>query len=167
MDVHEAIETRIEVRSYRDEPVDDEVVREILDAGRLAPSGRNLQHWQFVLVEGERMEEREERRRRGEGGGEEGGEGGGGREKKKEEEARDAGRAVTHMQLAAWERGVGSCIYTVDRPEAAELLEIPADYDLTLVAGFGYPAAEVQGVKDREPLSAVASSGTFGADLEL
>lgn len=50
MDVSEAIDTRLEVCSYREEPVDGETRREILEAGRQAPSGRNLQHWRFILV---------------------------------------------------------------------------------------------------------------------
>ena len=79
----------------------------------------------------------------------------------------DAGRAVTHMQLVAWEHGVGSCIYTVNGPAAYAALEIPDEYDLTLVAGFGYPERDVQGRKDRNPLDDIASSGTFGTPLEL
>ena len=51
MEVSDAVETRIEIRSYRDEPVDDETKRAILNAGRLAPSGRNLQHWRFILID--------------------------------------------------------------------------------------------------------------------
>lgn len=166
MDVEEAIETRLEIREYADESVDDETKREILDAGRLAPSGRNLQHWRFVLVDDEeRLEALAEASPSGSwiagadfavaictdykhGG-------------------IDAGRAVTHMQLLAWQRGVGSCIYTVDDPSAYELLEIPDEYDLTLVAGFGYPTDEVQGMKDREPLSDVTFHGAFGSELDL
>jgi nitroreductase len=77
----------------------------------------------------------------------------------------DAGRAVTHMQLAAWERGVGSCLYTVDDVAAREFLEVPDDYDLTLVAAFGYPESEIRGIKDRKPLSDVAFSERFGAEF--
>ena len=78
------------------------------------------------------------------------------------------GRAVTHMQLVAWEHEVGSCIYTIGKPTAAaEYLEIPDQYDLTLVAAYGYPEGEVQGKKDRKPLSEIASSGTFGSELQL
>ena len=78
------------------------------------------------------------------------------------------GRAVTHMQLVAWEHEVGSCIYTIGKPTAAaEYLEIPDQYDLTLVAAYGYPEGEVQGKKDRKPLSEIASSGTFGSELQF
>ena len=50
MDVYEAIRQRYSVRAYRDEPVEDEKLTRILDAGRLAPSGHNSQPWRFVVV---------------------------------------------------------------------------------------------------------------------
>lgn len=168
MDVTEAIETRIEVRSYRDESVDNDTKRAILNAGRQAPSGRNLQHWRFILIEEDtRLTRLADRSPTGSW----------------VADAAfavvictdpsydfheiDAGRAVTHMQLAAWEREVASCIYTVDDPAAAEFLDLPGAYDLTLVAAFGHPEHEIQGVKDREPLADIAYSETFGTPLRL
>ncbi len=50
MDLFEAIEKRYSVRSYKDEPIDEAVLRRVLDAGRAAPSARNLQQWKFVVV---------------------------------------------------------------------------------------------------------------------
>ena len=50
MQVTEAVETRIELREYSDEPVAADTKRAILEAGRLAPSGRNLQHWRFIMT---------------------------------------------------------------------------------------------------------------------
>jgi len=168
MDVLEAIETRIEVRSYRDEPVDRDTRRAILNAGRLAPSGRNLQHWRFVLVaDDDRLDGLAERSPTG------------GwvadaafavvvcTDPSYEYHDIDAGRAVTHMQLAAWEQGIGSCLYTVDTVAAREFLAVPEDYDLSLVAAFGYPEREVQGFKDRKPLEQVAFSERFGERIEL
>lgn len=171
MDVSDAIDTRLEVRSYADEPVDDEVKRAVLDAGRLAASGKNSQHWRFVLVdEPERLEELADASSTG------GWVAGADfavavcTDPSYTYAGIDAGRAVTHMQLLAWERGVGSCIYTLDArdtPDARELLGVPDEYDLTLIAGFGYPDREIEGVKSREPLERVASGETFGASLEL
>jgi nitroreductase len=39
------------VRQFLDRPVPPEMLREILEAGRLAPSGANAQPWLFVVVE--------------------------------------------------------------------------------------------------------------------
>ena len=79
----------------------------------------------------------------------------------------DAGRAITHMQLVAWEQGIGSCIYTVKEPSAVALLGVPDDFHLALVAGFGYPTREVAGRKDRRPLDEIAFRNRFGEPLAL
>src|SRR5499426_3470301 len=50
MDVFEAVRTLLAVRSYRDTPVPDEVVRRIVEAGRLTGSGMNRQPWHFIVV---------------------------------------------------------------------------------------------------------------------
>jgi nitroreductase len=44
------IERRASVRSYTDEPVSEEALERILEAGRLAPSAKNRQSWRFVVV---------------------------------------------------------------------------------------------------------------------
>jgi len=46
----EAIRSRRDVRSYTDEPVPGDHLDEILEAGRRAPSARNWQPWDFVVV---------------------------------------------------------------------------------------------------------------------
>ena len=52
MEFRSVIESRRSVRSYRDRAVPEELVGSVLDAGRLAPSGGNMQPWEFVLVRG-------------------------------------------------------------------------------------------------------------------
>lgn len=44
------IERRASVRSYTDEPVSEESLERILEAGRRAPSAKNRQSWRFVVV---------------------------------------------------------------------------------------------------------------------
>mgnify|MGYP001244168960 CR=1 FL=1 len=46
----EAIKTRRSVRTYTDEAVGDDVLREILACGMQAPSACNEQPWQFVVL---------------------------------------------------------------------------------------------------------------------
>lgn len=168
MDVSEAVETRIEVREYSDESVDARTKRAILDAGRLAPSGRNLQHWRFVLVDSEKgLETLAERSPSGSWIANADFAVAICTDPSYDFNQIDAARAVTQMQLAAWEQGVASRIFTVDRPEVLEALSIPDSYDLTLVAGFGYPAREIKGIKSRDPLEDIAFSGTFGDPLDL
>jgi nitroreductase len=50
MDVFECIRSRRSVRSFQDRPVDDEILRQVLDAARRAPSANNRQNWKFVVV---------------------------------------------------------------------------------------------------------------------
>jgi nitroreductase len=44
------IQQRYSVRSFKDTPVDREVIRSITEAARLAPSACNAQPWRFVAV---------------------------------------------------------------------------------------------------------------------
>src|SRR2546423_8658634 len=50
MDGVEAIQTLLAVRSYRDTPVPDAVIRRIVEAGRLTGSGMNRQPWHFIVI---------------------------------------------------------------------------------------------------------------------
>ena len=44
------IETRKSVRKYLDKEIPNDVLRQILEAGRLAPSWMNSQPWKFIVV---------------------------------------------------------------------------------------------------------------------
>jgi nitroreductase len=48
--VGEAIRQRRSIRRFRDDPVPLEMIDEILEAARLAPSGSNRQPWRFLVV---------------------------------------------------------------------------------------------------------------------
>jgi nitroreductase len=50
MDVLEAIHKRRSVRSFTEQPVPDELVRQIVEAGTWAASAGNMQAWEFVIV---------------------------------------------------------------------------------------------------------------------
>lgn len=49
-DVISAIKARRSVRQFKSDPVPREVIEDIIDCGRLAPSARNDQPWEFVVV---------------------------------------------------------------------------------------------------------------------
>jgi nitroreductase len=57
MQTLEAIAQRRSIRKFKDTPVSDEQIREILHAATLAPSGKNRQPWRFVVVRGEKRAE--------------------------------------------------------------------------------------------------------------
>ncbi len=50
MNVSEAIAERYSCRSYKTDPVPDEIITTVLEAGRLAPSACNKQPWRFAVV---------------------------------------------------------------------------------------------------------------------
>ena len=53
MTVSEAVDRRISIRAFRNEPVSPALVREILQAAARAPSGGNLQPWRVYALAGE------------------------------------------------------------------------------------------------------------------
>ncbi len=50
METWDAIRARRNVRSFSDQPIAEDALRRILEAGRRAPSARNTQPWDFILV---------------------------------------------------------------------------------------------------------------------
>ncbi len=50
MDTWNAVTSRRQVRDFTDQPIPEENLRQILEAGRRAPSARNSQPWDFVVV---------------------------------------------------------------------------------------------------------------------
>lgn len=50
MKLLEIISSRRSIRKYRNEPVSDRLINEILEAGRWAPSGLNNQPWRFAII---------------------------------------------------------------------------------------------------------------------
>jgi nitroreductase len=139
------IASRRETRAYRPDPLPDEVVRRILEAGRISGSGANRQPWRFVVVRGRKLLDRLAPTlwapwnaeaplfvallMEGERGW-----------------AFDGGRCAQNMMLAGWNDGVGSCPNGFKDEEAArELLGVRPDQDLVIGITFGYPA------RGREP----------------
>jgi len=49
-DVLRTIKSRRTIRRFKPNPIDDEMLQVILDAGRWAPSFSNLQPWRFIVI---------------------------------------------------------------------------------------------------------------------
>ena len=170
MDVNEAVLTRLTVREYKPDPVPDDVVLKLLEAGRLSPSSQNLQPWHFVVVrDGDTIRRLGEMATQGPFLG----------------NAPlaiavvtddtpraplDAGRAIQQMELVAWEAGMGTCfigIRDADQNAAIkEVLGIPAHLVLLTVLPFGYRLNADMGRfgrRNRKSLSEVAHAERFGA----
>jgi nitroreductase len=48
--ITELLRNRFSVRRFQDKPIPDDVVRDVLEAGRLSPSGGNEQPWVFGVI---------------------------------------------------------------------------------------------------------------------
>lgn len=59
MRVAQAVKARRSIRAFKPEPVPEDVLREILDIARFAPSNCNTQPWHLTVVSGEAREQLE------------------------------------------------------------------------------------------------------------
>lgn len=156
LSVHAAIAAKRAVRSYRDEPVPEPVIRAILDSGRRAQSSKNSQPWVFIVVQ-----EREQLRKLT----------GTGLYANHVPNSAftvvlvapatnefDLGQAAAYLQLAALEHGVGSCVIVLhDHDAARAILGVPPELSCRWAITFGYPAEALGAPKlgGRKPLSEV------------
>jgi nitroreductase len=169
MDAYECVATKLEVREFEPRNVPADVKLKVLEAARLTGSGMNNQHWRFILVQGRD------------------------RLKRLAEDSTtgawvaqadfavivltnpkfgfhtlDAGRAAQDMQIAAWNFGVGSCLFTGLNVEPLRKdFGIPVGLSPSVVVGFGYPSKKLTGKrKNRKPLNELASLGNYDNRLE-
>jgi len=164
MEVFETIRTVLAVRQYKDTPVPPDIIRRIIEAGRLTGSSMNGQPWHFIVIESrDTLLQLGESARTGpyiaqapfaivvaiD---------------KTTFSVSDASRAIQSMILTAWSEGVGSnWVGFLGMGAVKSLLNIPADLDILAIISFGYPAQSIgKGKKNRKPLSAVANREQFG-----
>jgi nitroreductase len=146
MNVNEAIRMKRAVRQFRDQPLPEEAVQEILQAGRRAQSSKNTQPWQFIAIR-----DKDTLKALSECGTYAGhleGAALGVAILTPDPAERfsimlDAGQASAYMQLAAWELKIGSCLATIyDHDAARQLLGYPPRLHLNIAISFGYPVDE-------------------------
>jgi nitroreductase len=164
MDTFEAVRTVLAVRSYQKKPIPPEIIRRILDAGRLTGSGKNRQPWHFVVVQDPETITRLAALTKT--GPYVSGSGAAVvvATEKDDFAASDASRAIQSMILTAWSEGVGSNWVGFHGLDAVRsLVGIPADLDVLAVVPLGYPAEAKGGTKkNRKPLKEVAHRERFG-----
>ncbi|MEN3013960.1 MAG: nitroreductase family protein [Endomicrobiia bacterium] len=152
MSILEVIKTRRSIRRYTNKPIPDNIIKEILDCARLAPSANNKQPWLFVVVKNKEI-------------------------KNQIAEITDYGKfikdayccivvfcedtkyyledgcaATQNILLAAWCYGIGSCWVAGDKKVYAEkikeLLKVDNKYKLVSLISLGYPEEkELENVK--------------------
>lgn len=168
MDAYECVVSRLDIRKFDSRTVPTEVKRKVLEAARMTGSGMNVQHWRFILVE-----KRENIRKLAEDS----------ITGKWVDGANfavivltdpkygfhliDAGRAAQDMQIAVWNCGVASCIFTGINKEALQRdFNIPKDLNPSIIVAFGYPTTKLSGRKNRKPLRELAFLETYSNGIE-
>ena len=58
MDIYEAVTRRRSIRRFKDVAVPYEVLEKCVDAGRLAPSGKNRQLCEYIIIDDEPLSPR-------------------------------------------------------------------------------------------------------------
>jgi nitroreductase len=148
MDAYDCIVTKLEVREFNDQNgVSSEIRLKILEAARLTGSSLNTQPWRFIVIQKkDNLIKLSSDSTSG----------------KWISGANfaiiiltnpyfrfhliDAGKVVQNMQLAAWNYGVGSALFTgIEEERLRKDFSIPIDYKPVIVAGFGYPKKKIDG----------------------
>jgi nitroreductase len=165
MELYEAVQKRLSVRSYKPDPVPEEALDRILEAGRLAPSAKNLQPWKFIVVKDPAIRQALVPACRGQASVGQApvvicgcaidaqvwkGMGG-----YWSAETVDITIALEHMILAAAAEGLGTCwIGAFIEAEVRKVLAIPEGVKPIALTPLGYPAVEAK-PRPRKPLSEI------------
>lgn len=155
METMEAIRKRRTIRRFLQKQIPFDDLKDLVDAARLAPSGGNLQQWEFMIIDDPGLLEQvfstlawaaylgpEGKPKEG--------------EKpvayiivltKAKSQSTvlhaDFGAAIENILLAAVDRGIGSCwIGSVQKEKLAHVLNLPQTYSIQYVVALGYPSEE-------------------------
>lgn len=162
MSLYDLIVSRRSIRQFKPEPIPQEILKDVVNAARLAPSAANRQPLEFVVVDEEGKKEQVFPCLKWAGYIAPDGNPKSGQEPQAyvvvlvNSEIRekgfewDSGAAIENMILAAWEKGVGSCwIISVDKERVKESLGVPDSHQVDSVIALGYPA-ETPVIEDME-----------------
>jgi nitroreductase len=170
VDTFECILSKFEVREFDEKAISREIKLKILEAARSTGTGLNTQHWRFILVENkENLKILANDSLSG----------------KWIEKSNfaiivltnpkynfhliDAGRVLQNMQLAAWNYGIGSGLYTkVDDSKLKEDFKIPSELNPSVILGFGYPIKNFKNnKKDRLAIDKLAYQERYGERVNI
>jgi nitroreductase len=181
MDILKTIQERRSVRKYKSDPVPEEILFEILEAARRAPSWANTQTWRFIIVKDDNTKKLLSdtlasnnparntlteaplticlAAKKGVSGFYKGQ---CSTNKGDYWFMFDAGIAMEHIVLAAWNFGLGTChVGLFDAGQVEDILKIPDDYAIVEMTPLGYfdivPAAT-----PRKPLNDIVYLNQFG-----
>ncbi|MBT7903535.1 nitroreductase [Candidatus Woesearchaeota archaeon] len=156
MDVKIAINERKSIRKYQEKEVSSEILLELIDAARLAPSGNNAQPWKFKIITDKSLKQKlrennifpqdfvysvpaiilccadpTEYKKNVSGLD----------DANNLRAVRDLSIATSFLLLRATELGLGTCyVGWMKKEEILNLLELPSEYVVPYIITVGYPA---------------------------
>lgn len=162
MELLKALKTRRSIRAYTDKVVEKEVLEEVLEVARIAPSAANKQRWKFVIIEKDRVKEFvplcKDQKFVGEAS----------NliiccatDKESKWADVDVAIAMDHMTLRAHDLGLGTCWIGAFYPEeVSKAIELPQEAKVVAILTLGYPAKD--GVmRDRKAMDEIISYNTY------
>jgi nitroreductase len=147
MEAWDAITARRNVREYTQQLVSEKDLNRIAEAGWRAPSAKNRQAWDFVVVTGK--EQLQELSTVWQGAGHIAGAAAAialvipepPDERRRVTDQYDLGQATMAMMIAATDLGIGTGHSSVgDQDKARAILGVPEGYQVAYLLGVGYPA---------------------------
>jgi len=171
MDFYQVIKSRKSIRAYKSDSINNDVLDRVLEAGRIAPSAKNIQPWKFIVVKNAKIKQELvsacrnqsfigqapvvvcavalEKIAWGNMGG------------YWSSYPVDVAIALDHIILAATNEGLGTCwIGAYHEAEVKRILKIPDEVKVIALTPIGYPAQEPS-LKPRKPLSEITSIDSF------
>lgn len=176
MHFNQLLRERYSVREYKTQKVSRALLKEVLDAGRMAPSAANKQPWMFGLVSEEenltKLKEvydrdwfqkapqvivicgnHEESWKRS--------------YDEKDHCDIDIAIAIDHMTIRATELGLGTCWVCHFNPKIVKkLLNLPDHIEPIALLPIGYPITNKPPLKKRKHLEDVVFEETYGNPME-
>ncbi|MHA1341486.1 MAG: nitroreductase family protein [Promethearchaeota archaeon] len=170
MDFEDVIRKRRSIRRFKENKVPDEIIKDILEAARLAPTWANMQGVRFIVVdEKDKLEELKaainqrwtktapcfivaciEPRKSGKN------------KNGLEYFTVDAAICMEHIILAATNKGLGTCwIGYFDEEQTKKILKIPKRTRVIAMTPIGYPDQEPK-PQDRKSLEEIAFRNEYG-----
>ena len=162
----ELAQKRYSVRRYKDQPVEQDKILQVLEAARTAPSAVNYQPWHFIVaVEAEVKDkiseayprdwfrqapviivacgDHDQSWKRNDG---------------KDHCDVDVAIAVDHLTLAAADLGLGTCwVCAFNAEKVHSALELPDNLEVIALIPIGYPKEDIPSEKKRKSLDELVS----------
>jgi nitroreductase len=183
VDLLKAIHERRSVRKYRSDPIPDEILFGVLEAARQSPSWANKQVWRFIIIRNPQIKEllqdtlrptnparraiteapivicvAAQRGLSGYGRGE-------ALTDKGDWFMFDAGIAMEHIALAAWNFGLGTVhVGSFNAKNAEAILKIPESFSIVEMTPLGF-FDEPPRQTPRKPLNEITFLNAFGEPL--